>query len=324
MPHDAAQAGGPGRLPPAESARITRTIARLSVTTAVVLTILKIVAWVMSDSVALLSSLADSALDLTASLVTLFAVGYAATPPDAEHRFGHGKAEGFASLFQAMLVLISATLVAREGVVRVIDPEPIQRSGVALGVMVISILLTTVLVRAQARAVAKTGSVAVAGDRAHYMSDLLANAAVIAGVAVAAFTGFERADALAGLAVALWLGWAAFEVFRGSWDLLMDRELPDADRARILELAADDDRLLGVHQLRTRAMGPGVQIQFHADLDPNLSLEAAHAIIVAAERRIMAEYPAADVLIHADPKGRAEPHGPETLRALPEDAEEGA
>jgi len=319
MPHDAAAAGGPGRLPPDEAARTTRAVARLSVATAVVLTAIKIGAWLMSDSVAILSSLADSALDLTASAVTFFAVGYAATPPDAEHRFGHGKAEGFASLFQAGIVLVSATLVGREAVARLIDPEPIRQSGVALGVMAVSIALTALLMRAQSRAIEKTGSVAVTGDRAHYMSDLLANAAVILGVAVAAFTEFQRADALAGLAVAAWLGWAAFQVFAGSWDLLMDRELPDEDRARILALAADDERILGVHQLRTRAMGPYVQVQFHADLDPKLTLEAAHRIIVAAERRIMDAYPGGDVLIHADPRGRAEPHGQEALRDLPEE-----
>lgn len=313
MSNDAAAPGGPGRLSLEDSARITRRVARLSVATALILTVLKIAAWAMSDSVALLSSLADSALDLTASLVTLFAVGYAATPPDAEHRFGHGKAEGFASLFQAALVLISATLVAREAVARLIEPEPVQRSAVALGVMLISILLTMALVWAQSRAVKKTGSVAVSGDRAHYASDLLANMAVIIGVSVAAFTGFQRADAVAGLAVALWLGWAAFSVFRGSWDLLMDRELPDEDRARIMELAADDPNMLGVHQLRTRPMGPYIQIQFHADLDPGLTLVEAHRIIVAAERRILDEYPAADVLIHPDPRGRAEPHGQENF-----------
>ncbi len=316
MPHDAAP-GGPGRLSPEDSARITRRVARLSVAVALILTVLKIAAWTMSDSVALLSSLADSALDLTASLVTLFAVAYAATPPDAEHRFGHGKAEGFASLFQSALVLVSATLVAREAVARLIEPAPMERGAVAIGVMVISILLTMVLIWAQSRAVKKTGSVAVMGDRAHYASDLAANAAVIVGVSVAAFTGFQRADALAGLAVALWLGWAAFSVFRGSWDLLMDRELPDDDRARIMELAADDPRMLGVHQLRTRPMGPYIQIQFHADLDPKLTLVQAHEIIVAAERRILDEYPAADVLIHPDPRGRAEPHGQENFE-LPE------
>jgi len=314
MPHDAST--GPGRLPPKTSARVTRQVARLSVATALILTGLKIVAWWLSDSVAILSSLADSGLDLTASLVTLAAVGYAATPPDEEHRFGHGKAEGFAALFQAMLVLVSATLVARESIARLIDPEPIARSGVAIGVMVISIALTLALIRAQTRAVARTGSVAVSGDRAHYMSDLLANAVVIFGVLATALTGFQRADGLAGLAVALWLGWAAFEVFRNSWDLLMDRELPDEDRARILELAADDARVLGVHQLRTRAMGPIVQVQFHADLNPDLTLAEAHRILVAAERRIMSEYPAADVLIHADPKGKAEPHGLEAEQAF--------
>ena len=89
----------------------------------------------------------------------------------------------------------------------------------------------------------------------------------------------------------------------------MDRELPDEARARIVSLMTTDPRLMDVHQLRTRAAGPTVHIQMHADLDPALSLELAHEVVVAAERRVLAAFPSADIIIHPDPRGRAEPHG---------------
>jgi divalent metal cation (Fe/Co/Zn/Cd) transporter len=89
----------------------------------------------------------------------------------------------------------------------------------------------------------------------------------------------------------------------------MDHELPDEARARIVALMTEDARLTGVHQLRTRAAGPTVHIQMHADLDPELTLEAAHKVVVAAEKRVLEAFPSADIIIHPDPRGRAEPHG---------------
>ena len=84
---------------------------------------------------------------------------------------------------------------------------------------------------------------------------------------------------------------------------------PEADRERIIELLTEDPRLTDVHQLRTRASGPYVHIQMHVDLDPSLTLEAAHAVMVEAEKRVLAHFPSADILMHPDPRGRAEPHG---------------
>jgi ferrous-iron efflux pump FieF len=98
-------------------------------------------------------------------------------------------------------------------------------------------------------------------------------------------------------------------VFREASGQLMDHELPDEVRARIVELMTEDRRLTDVHQLRTRASGPYVHMQMHVDLDPELTLEAAHQVIVAAENRVLNAFPAADIIIHADPRGRAEPHG---------------
>jgi len=319
MPHDAPDAG-PGRVSPAKARKITSRITALSVSVAATLVVTKIVAWWMSGSVAMLASLADSALDLAASLTTFFAVRYAATPADDEHRYGHGKAEALASLMQAMLVAASAALLAREAWMRLVDPQPIDASTLAVGVMVLSIVLTSGLVWAQSRALKQTDSLAVTGDRAHYLSDLGANAAVIAALLLTS-AGLERADPLIGAGIALWLFWTAFGVGRRAYEALMDRELPDEDRARIVELAVQDERVMDLHQLRTRASGPFIHIQMHLDLNPNLTLAEAHRIVVGAERRVMAEYPAADVLIHPDPHGQAEPHGNRYFRSEESDAD---
>ena len=293
----------------AESAVLTRRITALSVAVASVLIGVKAVAWSMSGSVALLASLADSGLDLAASLFTFFAVRYAAAPPDAEHRYGHGKAEAFASLVQAGLVFASAALVGREAVARLLDPRPVEQEPLVLAVMAVSIALTLGLVVAQARVLRRTASIAVHGDRAHYLADLGGNAVVIAGVLGSWLLGWTALDAVAGLLVAAWLVWGAVEVLRGSADQLMDHELPAEDRRRVLALMGEDPRISDVHQLRTRASGPVIHMQMHVDLDPQMTLETAHAIVVAAERRVLAAFPAADILIHPDPRGRAEAHG---------------
>ncbi|MEE2527305.1 cation diffusion facilitator family transporter [Hyphobacterium sp. HN65] len=310
MPHDHAHHdAGPGRLTPGEARKITGKATALSVTVALILVVAKIVAWLMSGSVAILASLADSALDLAASLITFFAVRFAAEPADAEHRFGHGKAEAFASFLQALFVALSAGLLLREAYQHIIEPREVTNGTLAIGVMVLSIVLTAGLVWVQTRAVNQTGSVAVSGDRAHYMADLASNLAVIGGVAAAAFFALPMADPIVGGGVAIWLFWSAWNVARGALDHLLDRELPDAERQKIIEIARDDDQVIDVHQLRTRAAGPLIHIQMHMDLDPKLTLEAAHEIVVAAENRLLEKYPAADIIIHPDPHGKAEPHG---------------
>ena|SRR5688572_12053295 len=162
----------PGTTAPAVSAEITRRITIWSVVVAAVLIALKGAAFAASGSVAMLSSLADSGLDLVASLITFWAVRYAAVPPDAEHRFGHGKAEAVASLVQAALVFASAALVGREAVERLLHPVAVQQGVWAAAVMGVSIVLTGLLVMAQGRALRQTGSVAVEGDRAHYFAEI--------------------------------------------------------------------------------------------------------------------------------------------------------
>lgn len=292
-----------------ETTALTRRITGLSVAVAASLTAIKAVAWIYSGSVAMLASLADSGLDVLAALLTYFAVRYAAAPPDTEHRYGHGKAEAFASLVQAGLVFASAALVGREAIARIIQPQPVGHDGWSLAVMGVSIAFTAGLIMAQSRVLSRASSVAVSGDRAHYAADLGSNLIAAAGIAASAVLKSALPDALAGLLVVAWLVWGAVSVFRGASTELMDRELPDEARRRIIELVAQDARVRDVHQLRTRASGPYVHIQMHADLDPTMSLIEAHQVMVAAERRVLEAFPAADIIIHPDPRGAAEPHG---------------
>jgi cation diffusion facilitator family transporter len=296
-------------LSPAETTALTRRVTMLSVATAAVLVTIKVAAWLASGSMALLASAADSGLDLIASLATFWAVRFAATPPDAEHRFGHGKAEAFASLVQAGLVFASAALIAREAIGDLIQPHPLEAEGWAIVVMVISTALTFLLITAQGRVLRRTSSVAVSGDRAHYAADLASNVIALAGIGASAWLGLEGLDAAAALVIAALLLWGAVGVFRQASNQLMDHELSDEARAEIVRLVTEDPRLTDVHQLRTRASGPYIHMQMHVDLDPQLSLEDAHQVIVAAEKRVLAGFPSADIIIHADPRGRAEPHG---------------
>ena len=299
----------PGATPVGESSRLTARVTLLSVSCAGVLIVLKVLAWRVSGSIATLASLADSGLDLLAALASFAAVRYAVAPPDAGHRFGHGKAEAFASLIQAGLVFASAALIGEEAVRHILHPVPLSNERWAMAAMAVSMVLTVLLVFAQTRMLRQAKSVAVAGDRAHYAADVAANLAALIGIGAAAVLHAAWIDAVAGLAVTAWLVWGAISVFRQASFELMDHELPAEARAQILALAQDDEHILDIHALRTRASGPFVHIQMHADLPGHVSLEEAHRIVVAAERRVLTAFPAADILIHADPHGRAEPHG---------------
>lgn len=286
----------------------TRSVTRLSVGVAVALIALKAFALGASGSVAILASLTDSALDLVASLATFFAVRWAAAPADAEHRHGHGKGEAMAALVQSGLIFASALFIGWEALQRVFDPRPVTSGYWAVVVVLISIALTGWLVWMQDRAIRRSGSMAVKADRAHYAADLAANAVVLIGVASGAFLSAPGLDAAAGLIVAVWLFWGALGLLRDAADHLLDRAVPDADRIAITTAVLADPRISGVHQLRSRMAGSTMSIQMHVDLEPSLTLEQAHDIVVGAEQRLLQAFPNADILIHPDPRGRAETH----------------
>jgi ferrous-iron efflux pump FieF len=287
--------------------RLRRWATNASVGVAVALMTVKAAAWVATGSVAMLSSLLDSGLDTLASILNLLAVRHAVTPADREHRFGHGKAEPLAGLGQAAFIAGSAALLLFEAAQRLVSPVAVAHVGAGIAVSVVAIVATVVLVRFQSYVVAETGSLAVGADALHYRSDLLLNGAVILSLVLAGRLGWTYADPLFGAAIALWILWSAWQIVRQSLTQLMDRELPDEDRARIRTLAEAHPEVRSVHDLRTRAAGPTSFIQLHLEMDGGMTLARAHEVSDAVEKDILAAFPQAEVMIHQDPEGIAEP-----------------
>ncbi len=279
-----------------------------SVSVASVLIAAKLTGWLMTDSVAILGSLVDSLLDAGASVINLLAVRHALTPADREHRFGHGKAEALAGLAQAAFIAGSAVFVLFQAGERLVDPRLPSQSETGIAIILFSIGLTLGLVAFQAFVVRRTGSLAISADSLHYRSDLLMNIGVIAALGLTAWFGTAVIDPLFAAAIGLYILYGAVRIFRRAIDPLMDRELPDDQRARIRNIALDHPDVRGLHDLRTRSSGVRTFIQLHLVLDPDMSLIKAHAIADAVEADIMAAFPGAEVIIHQDPDGIDEPH----------------
>ena len=289
-----------------EAARLMRLATRAAVAVALLLVGVKAFAWLATGSVSLLSSLVDSALDVAASTVNLLAVRHALTPADREHRFGHGKAEALAGLGQAAFIAGSAIFLVVEAGRRLAAPAPVEDGMVGLVVMVVSIAATIGLVLFQRRVVRLTRSVAISADTLHFTSDLLVNAGVIVALILSWHFGLVAADPIIALVIAVYILWGSWEVAMGSYDILMDREFADEDRARVREIVLAHPEVRDMHDLRTRTAGTMSFIQLHLELDPEMTLRRAHEIADDVEERVRAAFPGADVLIHQDPVGVAE------------------
>lgn len=285
----------------AEHEQLRRRAVNIAVATAVLLILIKTGAYLLSGSVAVLASLVDSVMDAAASLVNLLAVRQALVPPDREHRFGHGKAEALAGLAQAAFITGSAGLLMLEALSRFLDPVPLRHGEVAVIVMLVSLGLTLLLVTYQLRVARQTGSVAISADAVHYMSDILGNVAVIAGIVCTAYLGVSWADPLLGMLVGCLILHSAWKVGLQSLNQLMDHELDTETRHHIIATAMRVPGVRGVHDLRTRASGPDNFIQMHVDMDADLKLSEAHAIAEAVMQAVEAEIPRSQVLVHEDP-----------------------
>ena len=282
---------------------LTRRAALASVSMATLLLALKFYAAHVTASVAMLGSLADTVLDLLASLVTLYAVGIAAQPADDDHRFGHGKAEAIAALMQTLVILGSAALIAAAAFARIGTASTLARPDLGIGISLLAAALTLALVAFQRFVVRATGSIAIGTDQVHYQADLLLNIAVVVAFILDATLGVHGADALFGLGIAGWLAWGAVTSARAAIDMLMDREWPEARRQTLLAVVARHPRVDGVHELRTRSSGVTDFIQFHVWLAPEMTVACAHDIVDEIEADVAAAFPGAEILIHVDPMG---------------------
>ncbi len=283
-----------------------------SVAVASLLIAAKIVGWLLTGSVSVLSSLLDSLLDIAASVVNLVAVHHAVTPADREHRFGHGKAEPLAGLGQSAFIVGSAAILFIEVLHRAVNPKPVENSRVGIAVMLFSIVITIGLVTYQRHVVARTGSLAIGADELHYRSDIILNGSVILSLVLTSALGWPWLDPSFGAAIGVWIVYSAWQVASRSLTQLMDREIPDEDRARIRAIALGHDEVSAVHDLRTRAAGPTAFIQLHIEMDGAMTLTHAHIVSDEVEARILEAFPNAEVIIHQDPAGV-----PEIRRSFP-------
>ena len=282
---------------------LNRSAAFASISVALLLTGLKLWAVVETGSTAMLGSLADTLLDLIASLATLYAVWLSAQPADEEHRFGHGKAEALASMFQVVLISISALTLAFRAVMQWISGVRPQSADDGIVVSVVAIGATLALLAWQRRVIRSTGSLAISTDHLHYKSDLVLNFAVIAALALDQYAGVPNADAVFGLGIALWLGWGAWHASQEAVEQLMDHEWPDERKARFLEVVAMHPELKGLHDLRTRSSGNRDFVQFHVSVNPDMSVREAHDVMDEIEEKLLRHFPGIEILIHPDPEG---------------------
>lgn len=286
-----------------QAERLKRLATYAAVTVAATLILVKVWAWMVTGSVSMLASLVDSTLDLVASGLNLLAVRHALTPADEEHRFGHGKAEALAGLGQAAFIGGSAAFLLFQSLERLFDPKSVEQSGGGLAVMGVSIVLTLALVAFQRYVMRRTHSLAIGADSLHYATDIATNLGVVVALIMAGLWGWTIADPLISLGIACVIAWGAFNILRGSFDELMDREFDDADRQRIKEIVNRHKSVVSLHDLRTRRAGHRSFIQLHLELPAQMTLIDAHRISDEVEAAIQAAYPDAEVLTHQDPEG---------------------
>jgi ferrous-iron efflux pump FieF len=286
---------------PKEVGRLMRLASLASMSVAIVLVVAKGAAWLITDSVGMLSSLIDSALDLVSSLITFLAIRQALIPADEDHRFGHGKAEALAGVAQAGFIAASAGGLVLTVIDRFLHPRALQEEFTGVVVSALAIVLTLGLMMFQTYVVRRTKSLAISADKAHYTTDFVTNIAVGAGIVASMRFNEPLIDLAVALGVAIYLVTAAWTIGRTSIDVLMDRELPEADRRRILDIVQRQPGVRSVHDLRTRSSGLTQFIQLHVVLHPTMSLGRAHVMGDTIQAAIEEAYPQAEVILHIDP-----------------------
>jgi ferrous-iron efflux pump FieF len=284
-----------------KKALLMRRATVASVAVAFTLICIKFVAYVLTGSVALLSSLIDSVLDSLASVLNFIAVHHSLSPADEEHRFGHGKAEPLAGLGQAAFIMGSSLFLIFEAINRFVNPHAILHGDIGIAVMLISLVTTILLVVYQRHVVKQTGSLAIRADSIHYFSDIALNLGVILALFLSTYWNWSLADPLIAMSIVIYIVYSAWRIVKQSLDQLMDRELSDEDRDKIKTIVNEHAGVISLHELRTRASGKDIFIQTHLDMDAAMSLLKAHRISEEVEEKLQAAFPNADILIHQDP-----------------------
>ena len=260
----------------------------------------KLVAWLLTGSLTVMASLVDSLMDVAASTINLVAVRWSLDPADAEHRFGHGKAEFLAGLAQASFIAGSAFFLLMHAIERLRNPTAITQVTVGLVIMAGATVATVALLAYQKRVIKKTGSLAIRADSLHYATDVLTNLGTIVALLLARYS-WPGLDPLFAIVIACYILYSAVKIGYEASQMLMDRELAPEIREEIIRIARTPPQVRGVHCVRTRQSGQTMMIQLHLELEDQIPLVRAHGIARAVEKEILRSWPGADVIIHQDP-----------------------
>jgi ferrous-iron efflux pump FieF len=283
--------------------KLKKTAAVLSIFLAVFLCVLKAVAVIYTDSLAVLSSTVDSLSDILASLITFFAVKISVKPASLKYRYGYGKVESLSALFQSLFVAMSGLYILYDSILRFWYPVELKQTDFGLGVMIFSLISTICLVAFQQFVAKKTNSKAIEADSLHYKVDILTNLSIIISLGVVHVFGFTQVDTIIAFFIAVYLLWNAYDLGKDAVGLLLDKELDAEIREDILKIIAKHKINPKVHDLRTRDLGGVYMFEFHLELDGELDLYSAHRYSDEVEGLIRQKYSDAQIIIHQDPVG---------------------
>jgi cation diffusion facilitator family transporter len=278
-----------------------RRAAAASLVFNVLSTLFKLVAAVLTGSVALLSEAVHSTTDVVASTIAFISVKVASAPPDEEHPYGHGKVESLAGFGESILLLLIVVYIVIESVQKLITHTALNQLGFGMAVMAAS-ALGSVLVGIYVTAVGRdSGSLALQSNGQHLRVDAVTSVGVLAALAITSLTGWKQADAVVAILLAGWIAFSAWFLAKRAFDQLIDRRLPDEEVSLIRGIVAQHQGILGCHRLRSRLAGNERYIDMHIVVPNQLTVIEAHDLADHLEKHIAAELAPAQVVIHVDP-----------------------
>ena len=276
--------------------------ALLSLATSVVTLTLKFAAYALTGSVGLLSDAVEAFVNIGAALVALAMLSWAAMKPDAEHNFGHEKAQYFSSGIEGALIFVAAGAIIWAAVPRLWAPQPIDQLGLGVTLSILASAANAACAWVLLRAAREHRSITLEADARHLLTDVWTTAGVIIGVLLVKFTGWLRLDPILAILVALHILWTGWTLLARSFGGLMDRAIPDADRAAIVEVLETVKQKGGdYHALRTRVAGSKSFVDVHVLVPGRMSVQAGHDLVEKLENEIHAKLPHVEVLTHLEP-----------------------
>ncbi|MDQ3026192.1 MAG: cation diffusion facilitator family transporter [Pseudomonadota bacterium] len=274
----------------------------LSLATSIVTITLKFLAYYYTGSVGLLSDAVEAFVNIFAALVALGVLTYSAAKPDREHNFGHEKAQYFSSGIEGALIFVAAGAIIWTAIPRLFAPQPIHQIGVGIALSVAAALANLACAWVMLRAARVYRSITLEADARHLLTDVWTTAGVLVGVVLVSVTGWLRLDPIVAIAVALQIVWTGWTLVARSFQGLMDRAVPDEERAVIVEILETlHDRGCDYHALRTRVAGAKSFVDVHILVPGKMNVQQGHDLVEKLENEIQSRLPHVEVLTHLEP-----------------------